>query len=215
VLIRHARSTANVDPGVYATTPDHLIPLACPVDDLDALAAGDLLRTLALDAAATCSWTSSFLRCLQTESLVMARAFGAARDRIERREAYLLREREYGDWDGLTEAQLRARDPERLARREALATAHERFFFRYPNGESHADVVQRMAVFIAGLHRSRYAHHVLFVHGITQRAFRMAWFDRTIDWMEKEPNPPNASLLAITRTDDGEDWQDRYLAVLP
>ncbi len=38
VLIRHARSTANDDPSVYLTTPDHAIPLSRPSDDPAALA---------------------------------------------------------------------------------------------------------------------------------------------------------------------------------
>ena len=69
---------------------------------------------------------------------------------------------------------MRAKDPDRYERRRLLSDSLGRFYFRYPNGESRADVVQRMATFLGKVHRSRYPHHVVFLHGVTQRAFRMA-----------------------------------------
>jgi 2,3-bisphosphoglycerate-dependent phosphoglycerate mutase len=212
LLVRHARSTANADPSVYRTTPDHEIPLVCPADDADALAAGARLGAMDLAADATCSWTSTFLRCRQTESLVIRHAFGVRADRVVRRESFLLRERDYGDWDGLSDTDIRARDPGRFTRHASLRDPSERFYFRYPNGESRADVAQRMALFISKLHRSRYPHHVVFMHGITQRAFRMAWFDQPVDWFDREPNPPNASLLLLAREGPAGRWSERYLS---
>ena len=69
LLIRHARSIANVDPTVYLRMPDHMIPLADPHEDEDARAAGDAIAALAIDPASVCSWSSSFLRCRQTERI--------------------------------------------------------------------------------------------------------------------------------------------------
>ena len=85
-----------------------------------------------------------------------------------------------------------------------------RFYFRYPCGESRADVVQRIAIFMAKLHRSQFRHHVLFLHGVTQRAFRMAWFNHSVEWFEDEPNPANATVLVIARGPDGR-WAERYI----
>src|SRR4051794_19007906 len=115
-LIRHARSKANDDPAVYLTTPDHAICLSRPDDDPDAHAAGDLLAALGLDPADLCSWRSPYVRCVQTEELVMRRALGAGYEAVRRRDSFLLREQEFGDWDGLTEAEMNARSPERYAR---------------------------------------------------------------------------------------------------
>jgi broad specificity phosphatase PhoE len=214
ILIRHATSTANHDPSVYLRVPDHAIPLAYPDHDPDAHAAGDALARLELDPGQVCSWFSTYLRCQQTECLVMARAFGARVREVSQRESFLLREQEFGDWDGLTEEQMSARDPERYQRRRLLSDSLGRFYFRYPNGESRADVVQRMATFLGKVHRSRYRHHVVFLHGVTQRAFRMAWLNRGPVWFESEPNPPNASVLQIHRDAAGQ-WQERWLAPRP
>ena len=67
-----------------------------------------------------------------------------------------------------------------------------------------------MAIFLGKLHRSRFRHHVIFLHGVTQRAFRMAWFNRSVEWFEDEQNPGNASVLFIERGEGGA-WCERYL----
>lgn len=210
VLIRHAKSTANEDPSIYAITPDHLIPLLRPEDDPAALIAGDAIRALDMDPEEVCSWSSTFLRCAQTERLVLARAFSERAARVRQRSSFLLREQEFGDWDSLTDAEIQALDPVRHARRKHLTDNAGRFYFRYPSGESRADVTQRISIFIGKLHRTKYRHNLIFLHGVTQRAFRMAWLNLSVDWFEEEPNPPNASALLIYRGVDGR-WTERYL----
>jgi broad specificity phosphatase PhoE len=210
LLVRHARSTANDDPRVYGVLPDHAIPLARPADDPAALAAGDAIARLGLEPADVCSWCSTYLRCQQTEALSLSRAFAGAVPAIRRRPSFLLREQEFGDWDNLSEDEMAAADPARYARRKRLTDAMGRFYFRYPHGESRADVTQRVAIFIGKLQRSHYRDHVVFLHGVTQRAFRMAWLDLSVDWFEEEPNPPNASILLIQRDEKGV-WRERYL----
>ena len=209
-LVRHGRSLANDDPRVYLTTPDHAIPLSRLSDDPEALLAGDRLAALGYDPANVCSWRSPYKRCVQTEALVMRRALGEAFDRVKRRESFLLREQEFGDWDGLDEAQMQLLDPVKYARRAMMTDQRGRFYFRYPSGESRADVVQRISVFLGKLHRTRFRHHVVFLHGVTQRAFRMAWFNSSSDWFEAEPNPTNASVLLIER-DAEHGWAERLL----
>jgi len=208
-LIRHGRSIANDDNDVYKMMPDHVIPLARPDDDPDAHRAGLRLRALALDPARTCSWRSPYVRCVQTEALVMRAALGDAFAGVLRRDSFLLREQEFGDWDGLDEAEMAAFAPAQFARRTRMSDHHGRFYFRYPCGESRADVVQRLALFMAKLHRSQFRHHVIFLHGVTQRAFRMAWFNHSVEWFEDEPNPANASVLLIARGTSGR-WEERY-----
>jgi broad specificity phosphatase PhoE len=210
VLVRHARSTANDDPTLYRRMPDHAIPLVRPEDDPAALTAGAALAALSLAPQSVCAWSSTYLRCCQTREVVLRRAFGDAGASVERRDSFLLREQEFGDWDGLTEQEMAARDPERFEKRRRMTDQAGRFYFRYPNGESRADVVQRCATFIGKLHRSRFAHQVVFLHGVTQRALRMAWFNRSVEWFEDEPNPTNCSLLLVQR-DARRRWAEEYL----
>ena len=209
ILIRHDMSAANVDPSVYKKQPDHAIPLADP-ESPRLKRAGELLRGLALLPERTCSWCSTYVRCKQTEEAVLRHAFEAALDRVRRRETFLLREQEFGDWDSLTDEEAQRLLPASWARRQMMTDNLGRFYFRYPNGESRADVVQRTMVFFGKLHRSDYAVHLVFLHGVTQRAFRMAWMNLPVDWFEEEPNPPNASVLLIQRDASGA-WRDRYL----
>lgn len=215
LLIRHARSIANVDPSVYLRMPDHMIPLADPTEDEDARAAGAAIAGLGIDPESVCSWSSSFLRCRQTERLVLANAFGPPGEVVSRRESFLLREQDFGDWDGLTDAEIQARDPWRWEKRRRAADTLGIFYFRYPNGESRADVVERMSIFIGKIHRSRYRTHVIFLHGVTQRAFRMAWMNRSVEWFEAEQNPRNASVLVVERDAETQRWTDRYLWPTP
>jgi broad specificity phosphatase PhoE len=211
LLVRHARSVANVDPAVGLSTPDHMIPLVDPDADAEAHAAADAIAGLGIDADSVCSWSSSFLRCRQTEGIVLARAFGIAGAAVNRRESFLLREQDFGDWDGLTDEEIEERDRARWEKRRRAQESLGIFYFRYPNGESRADVVERMSIFIGKIHRSRYRTHIVFLHGVTQRAFRMAWMNRSVEWFEAEQNPVNASVLLIERDPATTRWTDRYL----
>lgn len=211
LLVRHARSVANVDPTIPLSTPDHMIPLVDPQDDADARAAGAAVGTLGIDPESVCSWSSSFLRCRQTEAIVLAGAFGQADATINRRESFLLREQDFGDWDGLSDAEIEERDPQHWEKRRRALDTLGIFYFRYPNGESRADVVERMSIFIGKIHRSRYRTHLIFLHGVTQRAFRMAWMNRSVEWFEAERNPDNASVLLIERDPATTRWTDRYV----
>ncbi len=210
VLVRHARSTANEDDLVYKTTPDHVIPLLRPGSDPAALEAGAKIAALGLDASQTCCWCSPYLRCRQTEAIVVPRAFGEAAHAIDRRESFLLREQEFGDWDGLSDQEIAASDPVRSARYKLMTDARGQFYFRLPNGESRADVVERVTLFIGKLHRSQFRNHIITSHGVTQRALRMSWHNRSVDWFESERNPVNASVLVIRRGADGG-WTEEYL----
>ncbi len=67
-----------------------------------------------------------------------------------------------------------------------------------------------MVSFIGKIHRSRLPVHLVFLHGVTQRALRMAWLNRSVAWFEAEPNPPNASVVQLYRDAKGL-WTERCL----
>jgi broad specificity phosphatase PhoE len=199
ILVRHAVSIANVDPSVYLQLSDHRVPLVNPDSDPGAVRAGEVIRQLQMDPADVCVWTSPYLRCLQTLEIVTREAFGEYAKALLRRESFLLREQEFGDWDGLSEEEIATRDPARFEKRNRLADEYGRFYFRYPNGESRADVVKRVTLFLGKVQRSSHSNHIIFLHGVTLRAFRMAWMNHPVDWFEREPNPKNGSVHMIER----------------
>lgn len=213
LLVRHDVSTANVDPAVYKQLPDHKIPLADPRSERLARA-GMLVRSLSLPPDKTASWCSPYLRCAQTEAAVLEHAFGEDAPHIRRREAFLLREQDFGDWDSLTDDEAKLKLPDSYAKRQRLSDNLGKFYFRYPNGECRADVVQRIILFFGKLHRSDFSHHLVFLHGVSQRAFRMAWCNLDVDWFEEEPNPGNATVLLIRRDANGA-WHEEYMGSSP
>src|SRR5262245_32938317 len=87
-LVRHDKSTANVDPMVYKRQPDHTIPLFDP-DSPSLYRAADVIRALGLVPERTCSWCSTYVRCRQSEETVLRHTFPGAVDRIRRRETFL------------------------------------------------------------------------------------------------------------------------------
>ncbi len=209
VLVRHDASIANVDPRVYKQMPDHVIPVA-EEGSLRVRLAASHITGLGLAASETVSWCSPYVRCRQTEEGVLARVFGAEASKVRRRESFLLREQEFGDWDTLTDEEAEVELPRAFAKRKLLTDNYGKFYYRYPNGESRADVVLRVIAFIGKVHRSHFDNHVVFLHGVTQRAFRMAWMNLNVDWFEDEPNPANASVLHLHR-DPARGWVERYL----
>jgi probable phosphoglycerate mutase len=96
-------------------------------------------------------------RARQTMELIRA-ALGLAPEgyRVDPR----LIEITFGDWEGFTIAELRERDPERIAQRE-----HDKWHFVAPGGESYKAVAQRMR----GWYESLTGDTVAVAHGGTAR----------------------------------------------
>jgi hypothetical protein len=66
-------------------------------------------------------------------------------------------------------------------------------------------------------HRGYRQHHIVFLHGVTQRAMRCALANLTVDWFESEPNPPNGSVLVMRRSserDSGQRWSEQWSRLL-
>ena len=56
-------------------------------------------------------------------------------------------------------------------------------------------------------------HHIVFLHGVTQRALRCSLANLTVNWFESEPNPPNGSVLVMRRNsgrDSGQRWSEQW-----
>lgn len=81
-----------------------------------------------------------------------------------------------------------------------------KFFFRIPEGESGADVYDRVSSFFDTLHRVfRYEKFdsntcvLIVTHGVTLRSFLMRWFRWGVDTFERSQNPANAAFVQMTR----------------
>jgi broad specificity phosphatase PhoE len=84
------------------------------------------------------------------------------------------------------------------------------FYYRIPDGESGADVYDRVSIFLDTLHRDFqkpiYPENVLIAtHGMTLRLFLMRWFHWSAEEFESLRNPQNCQIVIMQKC-----LNDRY-----
>lgn len=135
ILVRHGESQGNLDMSAYTTTPDYRIPLtALGVEQ--ARAAGHRIRDVV--AAGGGNWKVYFYVSPYARTRATLREVGRAfpRDRvIGAREECRVREQDFGNFQV----------EERMRAVKETRQRFGRFFFRFPEGESAADVFDRVA----------------------------------------------------------------------
>ncbi len=175
-LVRHGQSQGNVARDL-AHEAGHL-EIAIDVRDVDvplsdlghaqAQSAGEWFASLAPDERPEVILTSPYRRARQTAKAICeagALADGPQRPIVDER----LREREFGIFDRLTTAGIRARFPEEAAHRKMLG----KFYHRPPGGESWADVILRLRSMLNTLNLHYSDRRVLVVcHQVVVLCFR-------------------------------------------
>jgi broad specificity phosphatase PhoE len=155
--IRHGETDWNVEGRLQGR---HDVPLNAR-GRKQASHCGQILRDLfaqrSRDPMSLDYQSSPLGRARQTMELARA-ALGLAAEGYRAETA--LSEISFGAWEGFTIAQLRARDPQRLAARE-----HDKWRFLPPGGESYEMVAARMRAWCDGLARDT----VVVAHGGTAR----------------------------------------------
>lgn len=189
IIIRHGQSQGNVDETIYTRTPDWKVPLTEAGRD-QARQAGEQLRALLTDDKLY-FYTSPYERCQQTLACIIEGLDRTGTVRVEPR----LREQDFGNYQdgGMKEC------------KEARAT-YGRFFYRFPCGESGADVYDRVSNWFDTLYRDMDygaidgdTTVVVVTHGLTARFFLMRWYHWSIACFERLKNPPNAQILVMER----------------
>lgn len=192
ILVRHAESEGNVNNQAYTYLPDPQVPLT-KNGWRQALEAGMMMKKVASDTKLF-FYTSPYLRSKQTYEGV-SEAFGISKIAGVQEEVQL-REQDFGNFQ----------DAEGKRREKAERMRFGRFFYRFPNGESGADVYDRMTLFedhlVRDINAGRFAGDtslVLVTHGLAARIFLMRWFHWTVDQFMRVYNPPNAVPLVLER----------------
>jgi broad specificity phosphatase PhoE len=166
---------------------------------LQARALGGLLSRHFGDSLAGFTWRASPLGRAWQTAVVLAETTGVDPAAIAHDDR--LREMTWGDWDGLTAAEIEARDPElwraRLADRWTVAPPG--------GGETQADIVHRAAAWLLELPPG--ARVVAVAHGALGRAMRTAYLGLPPAAM-LEMDEPHDALFWFTRGElvrlDGE-----------
>jgi len=197
VLVRHGESQGNVDETIYERVPDHALELTAR-GRAQARAAGEELRGLFGEQPVQ-AYVSPYLRNRQTYALL---GMNPARTRVM--EEPRLREQ---DWGNL-------QDVEDIRRQRKARDAYGHFFYRFTQGESGADVYDRVGAFFETLHRNfdrpDYPPNVLMVtHGLMMRLFCMRWFHWSVEEFEALSNPDNGEWRSLVLRPDGRYSLDR------
>ncbi|MEV0259759.1 histidine phosphatase family protein [Streptomyces sp. NPDC050617] len=193
VLIRHGESEGNVDDTVYEREPDHALSLT-EAGRKQAEEAGTGLRATFGDERVS-AYVSPYRRTHQTFQELRLDA-----SRVRVREEPRLREQDWGNWQ----------DRDDVRKQKAYRDAYGHFFYRFAQGESGADVYDRVGAFLESLWRSfedpSHPPNVLLVtHGLTMRLFCMRWLHWSVAEFESLSNPGNAESRTLLLGGD-----DRY-----
>ncbi|MBB5956394.1 broad specificity phosphatase PhoE [Saccharothrix tamanrassetensis] len=192
ILLRHGQSLGNIDELAYCRIPDHTLPLT-PSGEQEAIAAGPRVKALLGDAPVAV-YVSPYVR---TRATLRGLDLGAQAERVVAEPR--LREQ---DWGNL-------QDPvqQEVLKHQRHAFGH--FFFRLPNGESGADVDDRLAAFLTDL-ETRMAHPdhpdtaLVVSHGLTIRLLCRRLFGWSIELFESLSNLETCEHRVLAH--DGTRW---------
>ncbi|MGI5357889.1 histidine phosphatase family protein [Streptomyces sp. CA-252508] len=197
VLVRHGESEGNADDTVYEREPDHALRLT-ERGRRQAEETGERLRALFGDEPVSV-YISPYRRTHETYEL-----FRLDPAQVRVREEPRLREQDWGNWQDRNDVRLQ----------KAYRDAYGHFFYRFAQGESGADVYDRVGAFLESLHRSFEApdhppNVLLVTHGLTMRLFCMRWFHWTVAEFESLTNPRNGETRMLVLGEDGRYALDR------
>ncbi|XP_057449992.1 phosphoglycerate mutase-like protein AT74H [Lotus japonicus] len=204
ILVRHGESEGNVDETVYTRVPDPKIGLT-DRGKAQAEECGYRIKKMIEEDAEDHNWqlyfyVSPYRRALETLKS-LARPFD--RSRIAGfREEPRIREQDFGNFQ----------NREKMRVEKAARQLYGRFFYRFPDGESAADVYDRITGFRetlrADINIGRYQppgeekmdiNLVIVSHGLTLRVFLMRWYKWTVEQFEGLHNLRNAEMLVMEK----------------
>ncbi len=194
ILIRHGESEGNADPSVYKSKPDYALELS-EQGMQQAQKAGTELAGI-VNKESVFFYVSPFWRTRMTfEQIAGSLQPGQFRFVEEPR----LREQEWGH--------LRSEEDKRKI--DAERDAYGPFYYRIPEGESCADVFDRVSDFLGTLHRDFNKQDfpenaVIITHGMTLRLFLMRWYHWSVEEFESYGNPDNCQIVIMERNGKGK-----------
>src|SRR5215212_631719 len=195
ILVRHGESEGNVDKGHYLTIPDYALNLTSN-GMKQARRAGNEIRGI-IGSEELYVYLSPYVRTRQTYQYIKE---SVQTNVVKTVEDPGIRELDWGHLRHPDENEdiIRARDN------------FSTFYYRIPDGESGADVYDRVSTFLDTLFRDfnkkEYPQNTLIItHGLTLRLFLMRWFHWTVEEFQNLRNPRNCQVVIMQKKAD-----DRY-----
>lgn len=161
-----------------------------PISGEGAGCCGDEVTDAVLTDLTTDAGSASYLQ--KDASLVLDQ--GTSDNIIGVREDVRLRDGDIGRYTSVDELMHHLLERERYGK----------FFYRFPYGESGADVCDRVTSFLDAFQRERVefpmnTNVVIITHGLTMRMFIKRWFHLTVETFHRMKSPPPGSLCTLTR----------------
>ncbi|GLT78201.1 hypothetical protein SLA2020_497440 [Shorea laevis] len=207
ILVRHGQSEGNVDESVYTRVADPKIGLTNQ-GKAEAEECGRKIREL-IEKDGAVDWKVYFYISPYRRTHETLRHLGRAfeRSRIAgMREEPRIREQDFGNFQ----------DREKMQVEKSLRLKYGRFFYRFPNGESAADVYDRITGFRETLRmdinigrfqppgeRSPNMNIIIVSHGLAIRVFLMRWYKWTVEQFEELNNMCNGGMIVLERGHGG------------
>lgn len=188
-LVRHAQSEANtgeIDPSQFPDSKIRLTDLGVK----QALKAGSEIGANFLNEAVL--YRSPYYRTRET-SIGLMIGGGLEHSTKKWEESISLREIEVGYSQRSTQEELR----------ETMGW----FYYRFEQGESGADVYERISVFMDEVMEKNPEKVVIVTHGFTLRIILMKLLALTVEEYECLKNPENASVTTIYTADSLESYE--------
>ncbi|MBK9593381.1 MAG: histidine phosphatase family protein [Crocinitomicaceae bacterium] len=194
ILVRHGESEGNIDKSIYGVKPDYTLELTAD-GRKQAFEAGQKISEIVKNESMF-FYVSPMWR---TRSTFEEIAKSLNRSKIEYREEPRIREQEWGHLRTIEEGK----------KVEEIRDAYGTFYFRIPDGESAADVYDRISDFFGTLHRDfrkdNYSQNAIIVtHGMAIRLFLMKWFHWTVEEFELLANPKNCEIVILEQDLNGK-----------
>ncbi|OVA11396.1 Histidine phosphatase superfamily [Macleaya cordata] len=207
ILVRHGESQGNLDGAAYTTTPDYKIELT-QLGQNQARKAGEQIRQIVSDDETSQNWKVYFYVSPYQRTRSTLREIGKAFPKkriIGVREECRVREQDFGNFQVA----------ERMKAIKETRERFGRFFFRFPEGESAADVFDRVSSFLESLWRDIHMNRlqqdtsdeinlIIVSHGLASRVFLMKWFKWTVEQFEYLNNLDNCEIRVMQLGSGGE-----------
>jgi len=196
ILVRHAESEGNIEEAKYTVVPDPSICITARGREQAAAAGATIRQLFEADGEPyrLHFFMSPYKRSRETAAAIISCLDTDCLAGIQ--EEVQLREQDFGNFQDLRSK----------TREKAERLRYGRFFYRFPNGESGADVYDRITQLLDHLVRDINAGAyppgtslVLVTHGLALRIFMMRFMRWTVDEFLQVWNPRNCESIILER----------------